>query len=306
MSIEFFKQRLADGEVIVIDGGTGTEVEAQGAQMNGAVWCGVAILDYPDVVRRVHEDYIRAGAEVIAANTFPSNRLALEPAGFGDRVAEINRLAVETARQARDNAAEGPVMVAGSLSPHSAEGIPGHQPDPDYVLSCFREQVAVQAEAGVDFFALEMIPNAYYGKPATQAAVESGLPVWLGMTSWSGEGGWAHEEGLAGLVRELVQPGVMAVNVMHTDIKDIHAGLDEIEQEWDGVIGAYAQHGDWIPPNWIFKEVTPEQYLEEAKSWVARGVQIVGGCCGIRPAHIAVLKQQLPKRIPETARRARV
>jgi S-methylmethionine-dependent homocysteine/selenocysteine methylase len=301
--VEEFMRRLADGEVVLIDGGTGTELEARGVPMNGAVWCGVAVLDHQDVVRGVHEDYIRAGAEVIAANTFPSNRLALEPAGFGDRVAEINRLAVQTARQARENAAERPVLIAGSLSPHSALGIPDPQPDPGTVLACFREQVAVQAEAGVDLFALEMIPSAYYGMPAAQAAAESGLPVWLGMTSWSGEGGWSHEDGLSGLVKELVRPGVMSVNAMHSEIEAIHPALDQIEREWDGVLGAYAHHGDWSPPNFIFKDITPEQYLTAAQSWVARGVQIVGGCCGIRPQHIARLKQELPTRIPDNARR---
>lgn len=305
--IEDFRRRLAAGEVVLIDGGTGTELEARGVPMNGAVWCGVAVLDHQDTVRGVHEDYIRAGAEVIAANTFPSNRLALEPAGFGDRVAEINRRAVETARQARENAAERPVLVAGSLSPHSAEGIPDPQPSPERVLDCFREQVAIQAEAGVDLFALEMIPSAFYGRPAAQAAAESGLPVWLGTTSWSGDGGWEHDEGgLGALVAELVEvagPSVMSVNAMHTDIEDIEPALDEIERGWDGVLGAYAHHGDWIPPNWIFKDVAPERYADAAERWVGRGVQIVGGCCGIRPAHIAVLRERLPRHVPEAARR---
>jgi S-methylmethionine-dependent homocysteine/selenocysteine methylase len=297
-----FTRRLADGEVILIDGGTGTELEARGVPMNGAVWCGVAVLDHQDVVRETHEAYIRAGAEVVVANTFPSNRLALEPAGFGDRVGEINRRAVQTARQARENAAERPVLVAGSLSPHSAEGIPDPRPEPDTVLGAFREQVAIQADAGVDLFALEMIPNAYYGKPATQAALESGLPVWLGMTSWSGEGGWEHQDGLAGLVGELVQPGVMAVNAMHTDVDEITPALAEIDQHWDGVLGAYAHHGGWEPPNWIFHDISPEAYAEAALSWVAQGVQIIGGCCGIRPAHIELLRERLPARIPDHAR----
>lgn len=296
--IEHLNRRLAAGEVVLIDGGTGTELEARGVSMNGAVWCGVAVLTDHDVVRATHEAYIRAGAEVITANTFPSNRLALEPAGFGDRVVEINRRAVEAAREARENAAEGPVLIAGSLSPHSAEGVPDPQPDAATVLACFREQVAVQAEAGVDLLALEMIPSAHYGRPAAQAAVESGLPVWLGMTGWSGDGGWLHEGGLSGLVAELVQPGVAAVNAMHTDVEQIHPALDEIEQQWDGVLGAYAHHGDWIPPNWIFQDITPEQYADAALSWVDRGVQIIGGCCGIRPQHIALLKERLPARVP--------
>ena len=296
--IEEFTRRLAAGEVILIDGGTGTELEARGVPMSGAVWCGVAVLDHQDVVRATHEDYIRAGAEVIIANTFPSNRLALEPAGFGDRVDEINRRAVETARQARENAAERPVLVAGSLSPHSAEGIPDPQPDPATVLAAFREQVAVQTDAGADLLALEMIPDATYGRPAVQAAVESGLPVWLGMTEWSGEGGWRHEDdSLGGLVAELAGPGVMAVNAMHTDVADVAASLEEIRGRWDGVVGAYAHHGGWEPPNWIFHDISPEDYAEAALGWVSQGAQIIGGCCGIGPAHIAHLRERLPARV---------
>jgi homocysteine S-methyltransferase len=292
--IDDFTRRLAAGDVILIDGGTGTELEARGVPMNGAVWCGVAVLDHQDVVRAVHEDYIRAGAEVVIANTFPSNRLALEPAGFGDQVAEINRRAVQAALQARANAADRPVLVAGSLSPHSAEGLPEPQPDPDVVLAAFREQVAVQAEAGVDLFALEMIPDADYGGPAAQAAAESGLPVWLGMTCWSGEGGWEHAADLGSLVAELVRPGVMAVNAMHTDVAEIAPALTEIRSRWDGVIGAYAHHGGWEPPNWIFHDISPEDYADAALGWVGQGAQIIGGCCGIRPEHIAVLRERLP------------
>lgn len=304
--VEEFKRRLAKGEVIVIDGGTGTELEARGVPMNGAVWCGVAVLDHQDEVRGVHEDYIRAGAEAIAVNTFPSNRLALEPAGFGERVAEINRRAVETAVQARENATERPVLVVGSISPHDADGIPDPEPHPDYVLSCFREQVEVQAEAGVDLFALEMIPNAFYGRPAAQAAAESGLPVWLGMTTWSGQGGWSKERGLGELVDELISSSVMAVNAMHTEVAEVDAALTDIERHWSGTLGAYAHHGDWIPPNWIFLDsMTPEEYLIAAQGWVARGAQIIGGCCGTRPAHIALLKEQLPTHIPASTHRTK-
>ena len=304
--VEEFRRRLAEGEVVLIDGGTGTELEARGVPMNGAVWCGVAVLDHADVVRATHEDYIRAGAEVITVDTFPSNRLALEPAGFGDRVAEINRRAVEVALEARENVAERPVLVAGSLSPHDAHGLPDPEPDPDRVMDCFREQVAVQAEAGVDLFALEMIPSAFYGVPAARAAAESGLPVWLGVHTWSGDGGWELDGSLEALVRDLLGPGVMAVNAMHSDVDEIDPALDAIERQWDGVLGAYAHHGGWVPPNWIFQDITPEAYAAAALRWVERRVQIIGGCCGIRPAHIARLREVLPTHIPATARRAAV
>jgi homocysteine S-methyltransferase len=300
ISTDDFNARIADGEVIVIDGGTGSELEARGVPMHPVAWSALAAADQADVARAVHEDYILAGAEVIIANTFAANRLALEPAGLGERVAELNRKAVEVAVQARDNVAERPVLIAGSLTPLSAVGIPDPAPEPDEVMSCFAEQVAIQADAGVDLFALEMIPSVFYGRPAARAAADTGLPVWLGMTT---AGEWPDQTDLGRLVDELVGPGVVAINAMHSEIEAIVPALAEIERHWDGALGAYAHHGDWIPPNWIFKDVTPEQYGAAAQSWVARGAQIVGGCCGIGPAHIRALKEMLPTRVADDVRR---
>src|SRR5689334_15401027 len=76
---------------MVIDGGMGTELEARGVPMDHEAWCGLANLEALDVVRAIHDDYIAAGADVIIANTFPTNRPALEAAGAGDRFEEANR-----------------------------------------------------------------------------------------------------------------------------------------------------------------------------------------------------------------------
>jgi homocysteine S-methyltransferase len=80
--------RLADGDVVIIDGGTGAQLQAEGVPMDVEAWSGRANLEQPDVVQHVHESYIQAGAEVIIANTFAASRPALEPAGLGSRVAD--------------------------------------------------------------------------------------------------------------------------------------------------------------------------------------------------------------------------
>src|SRR5205807_9621699 len=103
--IDQLNSRLDAGEVVIIDGGMGTELQARGAKMDHAAWCGLANLDHQDLVREIHEDYIRAGADVIITNTYPTSRFALETGGLGDRVEEANRKATEAALQARENAA---------------------------------------------------------------------------------------------------------------------------------------------------------------------------------------------------------
>jgi S-methylmethionine-dependent homocysteine/selenocysteine methylase len=298
-ALEQLNRRLANGEIVILDGGMGSELEAQGVPMDGAVWSGIAAHDHQDAVRRIHEDFIDAGADVIITNTFSSNRLALEPAGLGDLVAKVNRQAVDAALQARENAAERPIVVAGSLSPHSAYGMPATEPPPDVILAGFREQASLLAEAGVDLLALEMIPSLAYGRPAVQAATETGLPVWVGVTSWSD----AFREGRFGeLVGPLVQPGVTAVNVMHTELEAVSSALDEVGRHWTGTLGVYPHVGDWEPPNWTLSEIAPDAFAAEAETWVARGAQLVGGCCGIRPAHIRALREALPERLPVATR----
>ena len=126
MAYAEIKHRLDTGEVLLLDGGVGTELERRGADMDPAAWCGVATLDNEELLTQIHVDYARAGSDVITANTFASSRVMLSAAGHGDDVVEINQRAVEAALRAKEQlAAEGrTVAVAGSLS-HLMPMIPG-------------------------------------------------------------------------------------------------------------------------------------------------------------------------------------
>ncbi len=109
--------KLAAGGVVVLDGATGTEVSRLGGQMDGAAWCAVANKTDPDIVRTVHEEYIRAGSDVITTNTFGTARHVLAGAGLAEETVAINRRAVELARDARERVDTGrPIAVAGSMS----------------------------------------------------------------------------------------------------------------------------------------------------------------------------------------------
>ncbi|MEQ9349182.1 MAG: homocysteine S-methyltransferase family protein, partial [Alphaproteobacteria bacterium] len=95
-------ERLRNGPPLLLDGATGSELERRGVPMDDAAWSGAAVHTHPDVVREVHADYIRAGAEVVITNTFATARHALVPAGLDGETAAINRRAVALAREARD------------------------------------------------------------------------------------------------------------------------------------------------------------------------------------------------------------
>jgi S-methylmethionine-dependent homocysteine/selenocysteine methylase len=302
--------RLADGDVVVIDGGTGSQLQAEGVPMDAQTWTGRANLEQREVVRRVHEDFIRAGAEVIIANTFAASRAALEPAGLGDRVAEANRNAVAAALAARETAAGGrAVAVAGSMSVFCPVVMHGRDQDGSTAadrfpsLADFREQAGLLAEAGVDLIALELMEAPGYGRAALQAAAETGLPVWLGFSAVRLEDGTlgadpalGDGDSFAELVSSLADPALAAITVMHAKPDVVVEAMDIVAARFAGPIGVYAESGSWESPRWVFDGLSPEQYLQEAIAWVDHGAQLIGGCCGIGPEHIKVLADRLPRR----------
>ncbi len=307
--------RIADGGLVIIDGGTGSQLQAEGVPMDHVAWSARANLEQPDVVQRVHEQYIRAGAEVIIANTYASSRSALVPAGLGDRVADANRSAVRAAMQAREAAATGPVAVAGSMSSFSpidryvgADREAGHGPasdDPRFPsLADFREQAGLLVEGGVDLIALEMINARGYGRAALQAATETGLPVWLGISPVRLDDGTlgtlpklGDGDSYEDLLAALVDPGLAAVTVMHAKPELSLEAIEIIRRHYAGPIGVYAETGDWTQPNWVFDGLTPAEYLQQAITWADHGAQLIGGCCGVGPEHIRALADGLPRRV---------
>ncbi len=291
--------RLDRGEIIILDGATGTELQRRGVPMHGFAWSAAALDTHPEVVRAVHEDYVRAGADVIIANTYPTAPHVLEPAGLGDRVRALNQRAVALAQAARDDAAAGRrVAVAGSLSSFRARVTPADQLEASY-----REQAELLAEAGVDLIALEMMGNMEQAAPAIRAAAVTGLPVWIGFSCLLGDDGVVRffdgSPFSTGLTEELalladLHPGDVAVLVMHTLTEHTAPALEIVRQHWSGPTGAYAHSGTWVDPEWRFDhQISPEDYLSAAQQWVDMGVQIVGGCCAIGPEYIRLLKERL-------------
>jgi methionine synthase I (cobalamin-dependent) len=165
-------RKLMQGDAVVLDGATGTELQKRGVPMDDGAWCAVATATHPDQLRSIHEDYIRAGADIVTANTFASARHLLERAGIGERTAELNRLAVRLAREAAARAGDEVgrmIAVAGSLSTMRPVGKGTDQRDPSVDLAAIpwaanlREAAELQAEAGADLLLLEMMSDLEHG-----------------------------------------------------------------------------------------------------------------------------------------------
>jgi S-methylmethionine-dependent homocysteine/selenocysteine methylase len=299
---------LARGDVILLDGGTGTELERRGVPMDRQAWSATANLTHPDLVRGVHEDYIRAGADVVITNTFATARCHLEAAGLGERVAEVNRRAVELAREARDRAAgHRDVWVAGSMSTMAPGSDPARRPSVARLSEMLREQADVLARAGVDLIVLEMMRDVDYAAGAVDAARATGLPVWVGFSCrQAADGAVRMFSGFQDLLFEEIIAPVMAhggslLAVMHSEVRDTGPALEVAKRCWRGPLAAYPESGYFTMPNWQFVDViAPDDFVAHAVDWLRQGVQVLGGCCGTGPEHIRLLRDRLPATMPRS------
>lgn len=294
-----FFERVKEDKVVIIDGGTGTEMEKRGAKMEERGWSASCTLTAPDLLRGIHEDYIKAGAEVIITNTFSTSRHVLADCGLGDQFEEMNGAAARIACEARDNAAETEVWVAGSISTIAFED--NQRPDAITSQENFDRQAEILANGGVDFFMLEMMNDIDNMLIAYNAAAKTGLPIMVGFNSHTnangviqlGMGHYPNDRPTLAEGIQALPDDVPMVTVMHSLTSDIPASLDIIHANYDGPSGVYAHWGEFVMPNWQFNDmISAEAYGQEAEKWVAAGAKLVGGCCGIGPEHIRELKRR--------------
>ena len=302
MSYRIIKDKLDNGNIVLLDGGTGSEIERLGVEMNDLAWCAIAHMEQPEIVRQVHENYIKAGADVIIANTFATAPHVLKRLGLQDQIAEINQSAVTVALEARDNCRRD-VCVAASMS-----SMPAFDeffiPKNDEVREGFIRQAELLAGAGTELIIAEMMREVDVAGMVISAAHATGIPVWTGFSaSMNDVGSLTNYESpvrddetvpFRPMAEDVLKMGCAAAGVMHTSVHDTGPALAELNDLWDGPVFAYAESGHFIPPSWKFEDIiSPLGYLDYARQWINQGVRIIGGCCGIGPEHIGVLQENL-------------
>ncbi len=301
--------RLKAGDLLILDGATGSELQRRGVDVNKGsvkgrlgVWSAAANLDAPEIVRQVHEDYLRAGADIITSNNFYTSREMLALIGEEERWEEYTRRGAEIAVEARD-AANPEAYVAGGIAvPYTKD-----------LRSTFEEQSRILAGAGVDFMLPEYVGgDSIVEDPladcvtAVEACAKSGLPVFLGVCMLQKNGRMLGGQTMQDLAAALMGQAVAGIFLMCSYPEPISAALPLLREAFAGPIGAYAHLGyDENPrygaspaePYFNIEErgYTPERYAEFARAWRKAGAQVIGGCCATRPDHIAAVARALKK-----------
>ena len=294
-------QRLDAGGVLLLDGGVSTELQRRGVGMADELWSGRVALDHWQAIVDMHCAYIDAGADVITANTYASSRLMLDPVGLGGKVDEINRRSVEAALAARERSGAKDVLVAGSLSHAIPVQIRSDaEPVEDNLgttalRQAFAEMTSILSGNGVDLILLEMMSKPNRMTAVFDAVAGGTVPVWCGLSVKRGDSGQlvaTHDfrvpfkDNIARAANENFD----VWGVMHSSGELISEAVELLQEARPRKLMAYPDSGYMEMPNWQFVDImSPERFARFAASWIESGVQIVGGCCGLGPEHIAAI-----------------
>ena len=305
-----FLKRLTEPRPILLDGATGSELDRRAVNVTLPLWSARALLDAPDVLFQIHTDYLRAGAEIITANTFRTHRRSLAQSGMGGRARELTRRAVEIARRAvtefpqpadgvaAERGAPLERFVAGSLAPLEDCYSPERVPPQAEVEAEHTEMAGHLAEAGVDVILVETMNTIREAAAATQAARATGLPVLTSFVCRS-DGRLFSGERVTEAVEAVAPLGGVGLLINCTPTPTIAEPFSELYS----ALAPHRTHG--LPLSGLYgnightndvtgwtntTDVTPLEYAQLAAGWLRLGARIVGGCCGTTPGHIAAVK----------------
>ncbi len=299
-----FLERLAQPRPILLDGGTGTELARRAVDIGLPLWSANALLTAPQVLCQVHVDYLRAGAEIITANTFRTHRRSLAKGGIGERAKELTHYAVKLVREAAQTyretygpGADRPYYVAGSVAPLEDSYQPELVPP---VAECEREHAEMAqnlAEAGADLLLVETMNTIREAVAATRAACATGLPT-ITCFVCRDDGRLFSGETVRAAVEAVVPLGANGVCINCTPTPLIDKPFNELRaavrsfSNLRPITGLYANIGKTEDiAGWTnTADVSPLEYARLAAGWLDQGARLIGGCCGSTPAHIAALR----------------
>ena len=298
--------RLLDPDrVVLFDGAMGTMLYARGVYINQCY--DELNVRAPDLVREVHAEYVRAGAEVLETNTFGANRMKLEQYGLADRVRELNRAGAELARSAAGDRG----LVAGAVGPLGARLEPLGPTSHDEARAVFREQMEGLVEGGADVFLLETFADLHEIEQALLAArdVDPNRPVIAQMTI-----GVDCRTPYGATVEDVAR----ALDAAGADVIGLNCSvgpqaiLDAIEKMAQVTRRKLSAQPNAGMPRDIggrsMYMASPEYMASYARHLIHAGARVIGGCCGTTPEHIAAIAEGIrplaPRNVVTTTRRA--
>ena len=287
-------------QVTLLDGGMGQELFLRSNKPATPLFSAQAMLDDPEMVIQLHCDFISAGADLICINSYAATPERLARDADISVFAKIQKAAVRAALIARDNSQK-PVRIAGCLPPlvasYHTELIP-----PENQARASYELIIQQQEHSVDLFIAETMSSVAEARYVCDAVANTDKPVWVSFTVDDRDGtclrsGEALMAGVEGAVIRGAE--VVLVNCSTPEaVGQSMAILSKQDLLFGGMANGYVaaaelKAGDTVDTLATRDDLDPNGYAEHAMSWVEQGATMIGGCCGVGPAHIAELRRRI-------------
>ena len=283
--------------ITILDGGMGQELMARTSAEPTFLWSTQVLLDEPDLVRAVHDDFFAAGATVATTNTYTIHHDRLFPVGLDDQFETLHRTGCEIACAARDAAGGG--RVAGSIGP--LIGSYRTDPLPEDAVERFDEICRIQAPM-VDLFLIETVSTIEQVRATKAGALGHGKPVWLSVSVDDEDGTKLRSgepledvvqwtDGIDALLVNCATPEAVSMSV--DVIKGVDLPFGAYANGFTEISKSFVQVGATVKELSARTDLTPNAYAEFAEDWANKGATIIGGCCEVGPAHIAEMVRRL-------------
>jgi len=289
-------------KITLLDGGLGQEIHKRAGAAAHPLWSAKVMMDRPEMVKAVHQDFIKAGARIITVNSYTATPTRLRRDGEPAWFEKLQQQAISMALAARDelgSTAED-VQVAGCLPPLFGSYVPDER-SPAALKEEYELIVALQAPH-VDLFLIETIASIKEGKAATEAALESGMPVCLSFTL-SDEfpdqlrSGESLEEALEAVSGYSLSALLFNCSFPETIGQGL-AALKHLDIPYGGYANGFSSVAPLHPGGTVDllsarEDLDERKYASHALDWINKGATVVGGCCEVGPSYIDYLQQQL-------------
>ncbi len=319
MATTLFEPILRQQGIVILDGALATELEVRGADLNDPLWSAKILLEEPQLIRQLHDDYFVAGADVAITASYQASFPGLAARGLTDeQAADFMRLSVQLAIEARDRFRRGTAcraptkayqsgpLIAASIGPYGAYLHDGSEYRGDYgltvneLMAWHRPRMAVLAASGADLLACETIPSLAEGEALVRLLAE--FPDTLAWLSFSGRDGEhiCHGERFADAVALANRSAqILAVGVNCTAPRHIESLLQSAQDVTDKPLLAYPNSGErWDGTAHCWLPGTGEaDFAEAAERWYAAGARLIGGCCRTGPGEIRALQRQFVRHV---------
>ena len=301
--MENLKSRLQAGIPIILDGATATELQRQKFSVSPPLWTSQVLLTEKgcESLKEIHKNYIYAGADIITANTFRTNRRTIAASSIDQSSSKLTKLAVDIARKAVEEAnCSRKVYICGSLGPVGDAYQPHLTPDSVTVQDDMSRSIENLCNAGVDFILVETMNNWNESWIVAKLCKEAKIPFMISFVC-NRKGFLLNGENFSSLAQFLPKFEPLAISVNCSSIEITKRALSRLTKITDVPLGCYPNVEDrtQIKANvhvdkCLKSSISVYQYVEfMIESLRCFNLSIIGGCCGTTPKHIHVLKQSL-------------